>query len=75
MTEAEPRNPSAVLLGGWPGRLGVSCEPSFSRGLHRRREAELFAEELRRLEPDDVYREALQGWPRSVVVRGPLSMI
>jgi glucose-6-phosphate dehydrogenase assembly protein OpcA len=112
--EAEPRNPSAVLLGAWlASRLGVSCELSFSRGpgitivrlptafgpiavtrpdgrvatlsrpgepdrqvaLYRRREAELIAEELRRLEPDGVYREALQGWPQSVVVRGPLSMI
>lgn len=112
--EAEPHNPSAVLLGAWlAGRLGASCELSFTRGpgitmvrlstasgpiavtrpdgrvatlsrpgepdrqvaLHRRREAELIAEELRRLEPDDIYRAAVQGWPHSVVVCGPLSMI
>ncbi|GLY92572.1 glucose-6-phosphate dehydrogenase assembly protein OpcA [Actinoallomurus iriomotensis] len=50
-------------------------EPDRQVALHRRHEAELIAEELRRLEPDDVYREALQRWPQSVVVRGPLSMI
>nr|WP_308209151.1 OpcA/G6PD domain-containing protein [Actinoallomurus purpureus] len=36
-------------------------EPDRQVVLRRRREAELIAEELRRLEPDDVYREAVRG--------------
>src|SRR5215469_16734333 len=38
----------------WPGR------PDRSVALHRRETAELLAEELRRLDPDDVYAETLQ---------------
>jgi glucose-6-phosphate dehydrogenase assembly protein OpcA len=38
----------------WPGR------PDRSVALHRRESAELLAEELRRLDPDDVYAETLQ---------------
>ena len=44
---------TAVL--SWPGR------PDRSVALHRRDIAELLAEELRRLDPDDVYAETLLG--------------
>jgi glucose-6-phosphate dehydrogenase assembly protein OpcA len=43
---------TAVL--SWPGR------PDRSVALHRREVAELLAEELRRLDPDEVYAETLQ---------------
>jgi glucose-6-phosphate dehydrogenase assembly protein OpcA len=43
---------TAVL--GWPGR------PERSVALHRRDSAELLAEELRRLDPDEVYAETLR---------------
>jgi hypothetical protein len=36
--------------------------------LHRRPYAELIVEELRRLEPDEIYGEALRGWSRSVML-------
>ncbi|GAB3979680.1 hypothetical protein GCM10029978_075700 [Actinoallomurus acanthiterrae] len=39
----------------------LSGEPDRQVVLRRRGEAELIAEELRRLEPDDVYREAVRG--------------
>jgi glucose-6-phosphate dehydrogenase assembly protein OpcA len=42
--------------------------------LHRRTTAELIAEEMRRLQPDDVYREALCGWSRTVVLRTTVSV-
>jgi glucose-6-phosphate dehydrogenase assembly protein OpcA len=37
--------------------------------LHRRPGAELIAEELRQLKPDEIYREVVRGWPRTVAVR------
>jgi glucose-6-phosphate dehydrogenase assembly protein OpcA len=46
-------------------------QPQRQVGLHRRPKAELIAEELRRLEPDEVYREALVGWPENVAFRVP----
>jgi glucose-6-phosphate dehydrogenase assembly protein OpcA len=45
-----------------PGR------PARRVALHRRPCAELLAEELRRLQPDDVYREAVRGWSRTLTV-------
>jgi glucose-6-phosphate dehydrogenase assembly protein OpcA len=50
LTRADGR--TAIL--SWPGR------PDRSVALHRRDIAELLAEELRRLDPDDVYAETLQ---------------
>jgi glucose-6-phosphate dehydrogenase assembly protein OpcA len=103
--EAEQKNPSAALLGGWLGvRLGVPCEvsPSYGPGitgvrlftqsgeiavarpdgrvatlsrpdqpdrqvaLHRRSTAELLAEELRRLDPDEVYHEAVARYAKGM---------
>jgi glucose-6-phosphate dehydrogenase assembly protein OpcA len=37
--------------------------------LHRRPDAELIAEELRQLKPDEVYRDAVRDWSRTVAVR------
>lgn len=46
-------------------------QPDRQVGLHRRPKAELIAEELRRLEPDEIYREALVGWAENVTLRVP----
>jgi glucose-6-phosphate dehydrogenase assembly protein OpcA len=48
---ARPDGRTATLV--WPGR------PDRRVALHRRDSADLIAEELRRLEPDEVYAEAL----------------
>jgi glucose-6-phosphate dehydrogenase assembly protein OpcA len=48
---ARPDGRTATLA--WPGR------PDRRVALHRRDSADLIAEELRRLEPDEVYAEAL----------------
>jgi glucose-6-phosphate dehydrogenase assembly protein OpcA len=59
------------------GRMATLSRPGHPDrrlALHRRPNAELIAEELRRLEPDDVYREAVRGWPRNVTVRTPASV-
>jgi glucose-6-phosphate dehydrogenase assembly protein OpcA len=105
---AEPRNPSAILLGAWlatrlcvrcvlssgpgPGivtvrlttlsgpiavtrfdgrvaALSVPGRPERQVALLRRPPADVLAEELRRLEPDEVYRDAVRGWSRSVAIR------
>lgn len=47
---------------GYPGRQVA---------MPRRPPADLLAEELRRLEPDEVYHEAVRGWPRTVALPGP----
>jgi glucose-6-phosphate dehydrogenase assembly protein OpcA len=47
---------------GYPGRQVA---------MPRRPPADLLAEELRRLEPDPVYQEAVGGWPRTVAMPGP----
>jgi glucose-6-phosphate dehydrogenase assembly protein OpcA len=44
-------------------------QPERKVGLHRRPKAELIAEELRRLEPDEIYHEALVGWQENVTLR------
>jgi len=64
---AEPGNPSADLIAAWLAlRLGIEVQrgwpgrPERRVALHRRETAELVAEELRRLEPDEVYAETLR---------------
>jgi glucose-6-phosphate dehydrogenase assembly protein OpcA len=52
ITLARPDGRNATLI--WPGR------PDRRVALHRRDTAELIAEELRRLEPDEVYAETLR---------------
>jgi glucose-6-phosphate dehydrogenase assembly protein OpcA len=49
----------------WPGRQARSV------ALHRRDTAELLAEELRRLDPDEVYAETLQALGRSLKPTAP----
>jgi glucose-6-phosphate dehydrogenase assembly protein OpcA len=67
---AEAGNPTADLIAAWLGsRLGIPVTRTDSAGpgitevtfatLHRRDIAELLAEELRRLDPDEVYAETL----------------
>jgi glucose-6-phosphate dehydrogenase assembly protein OpcA len=59
------------------GRLATlrrTGQPDREVPLHRRSKAELICEELRRLEPDEVYREALTGWPDRVALRVPVEV-
>jgi glucose-6-phosphate dehydrogenase assembly protein OpcA len=56
---SRPDGRNATLA--WPGR------PERRVALHRRDTADLIAEELRRLEPDEVYAETLRGLARSTV--------
>jgi glucose-6-phosphate dehydrogenase assembly protein OpcA len=77
---------SAVALETTSGRIAVSRPdgrvatlsrpgaPERQVALHRRPKAELIAEELRRLEPDEIYREALTGWPDRVRLNVPVGM-
>ena len=53
---SRPDGRNATLA--WPGR------PERRVALHRRDTPDLIAEELRRLEPDEVYAEALRGLAR-----------
>jgi glucose-6-phosphate dehydrogenase assembly protein OpcA len=61
---SRPDGRNATL--SWPGR------PERRVALHRRDTAELVAEELRRLEPDEVYAETLRALAASPVPGGPV---
>lgn len=62
---------SVTRLDGRVATLSRPGQPDRKVGLHRRPKAELIAEELRRLEPDEIYREALLSWPENVSLRVP----
>jgi glucose-6-phosphate dehydrogenase assembly protein OpcA len=67
---ATPSGPIAVTRpDGWMATLSRPGQADRQVVLRRRQEAELIAEELRQLKPDEVYREAVREWPRTVVVR------
>jgi glucose-6-phosphate dehydrogenase assembly protein OpcA len=59
------RSDGRTAILAWPGR------PDRSVALHRRDTAELLAEELRRLDPDEVYAEILQSLGSSTVPSMP----
>jgi glucose-6-phosphate dehydrogenase assembly protein OpcA len=46
--------------------LSRAGQPDRQVALHRRPNSELLAEELRRLDPDEVYREAVQGYAKNL---------
>lgn len=64
-----PSGPIAVTRpDGRVATLSRPGRPDRKVALHRRPYAELIIEELRRLEPDEIYGEALRGWSRNVVL-------